>query len=117
MKIVYKIEKLIEAKKVNKTRLAEQIGVSRDTVYNWTDDNIKISTLSKISDALEVPIGYFFGEAGEINTDWKAKSAFYKDLYEKAQRNNDALVYAIERMQVHNTVQHKAKKAHKPLKQ
>lgn len=66
-KIAYKIEKLLEAKGISKTVFAEKIGVSRDTVYNWTDENLKISTLQKISDVLDVPITYFLFENVSAN--------------------------------------------------
>jgi transcriptional regulator with XRE-family HTH domain len=61
-KLTQKIDKAIEAKGITKTAFADKIAVSRDTVYNWTDENIKVSTLLKISDTLGVPIAYFLEE-------------------------------------------------------
>lgn len=60
--IVYKINKLLEDKKVSKTDFAKAIGVNRDTVYNFTDDSIKVSLLLKISDFLGVSVDYFFSK-------------------------------------------------------
>lgn len=71
MGICYKIEKLIESRHINKTRLAEQLDISRDTVYNWTDENIKASILMKLSDILQVDMMYFFSDnkKNEVNED------------------------------------------------
>jgi len=57
--ISHKIEKLLEAKSLTKSRFAELIGVNRDTVYNLTDETIKLSTLLKISEVLGVSISHF----------------------------------------------------------
>ncbi len=80
MSIVFKIEKLREAKKLSKTDLAEKIGVNRDTVYNWTDENIKVSTLMKISDILGVDMQHFLIDKKEniskIVSKQKAKVVF-----------------------------------------
>jgi transcriptional regulator with XRE-family HTH domain len=65
MSIVLKIEKLREAQNLTKTELADKLKVNRDTVYNWTDDNIKVSTLQKISDILRVDILYFLSDKKE----------------------------------------------------
>lgn len=67
MSVVFKIEKLREAKKLSKADFAELLGISRDTLYNWTDDNIKVSTLLKVSDILGVDISYFLSEKDVSN--------------------------------------------------
>lgn len=43
----YKIDNLIDSKRLTKTAFAKEIGVSRDTVYKF-DENIKLSTIIKI---------------------------------------------------------------------
>lgn len=68
MNILFKIEKLREAKNLTKTDLADKVGVNRDTVYNWTDENIKVSTLLKISDTFGVDIMYFLSDNPEKKT-------------------------------------------------
>jgi DNA-binding Xre family transcriptional regulator len=57
--IVYKINKLLESKHIKKQVFADKIGVSRDTVYNWTDENIKVSVLLKICQFFAVDPLYF----------------------------------------------------------
>lgn len=72
MGICYKIEKLIESRHINKTR--------RDTVYNWTDENIKASILMKLSDILQVDMMYFFSDnkKNEVNE--------HAEVYQKANK-------------------------------
>lgn len=43
--ISHKIEKRIEAVGISKTAFAERVGISRETVYNLSDEGIKFSTL------------------------------------------------------------------------
>lgn len=57
--IQYKIDKLIESKKLTKSSFAKAVGIHIDTVYNLKDETIKLSTLLKISEVLDVPISYF----------------------------------------------------------
>jgi DNA-binding Xre family transcriptional regulator len=66
--IVNKIERVLESKRLTKTELAQKIGVHRDTVYNWTDDNIKVSVLLKISDYLNVPVQDFLYEKSKTTS-------------------------------------------------
>jgi DNA-binding Xre family transcriptional regulator len=70
MSIVAKIDSLIHAKRLNKTALARELNINRDTLYNWNDENFKVSTLVKIAGILGVPLSDFFDEktfyAGEI---------------------------------------------------
>ncbi|MDF2449434.1 MAG: Cro/C1-type DNA-binding domain [Bacteroidota bacterium] len=66
--ISYKINELREAKKLTKTAFAELIGVNRDTVYNLSDESIKVSTLLKISEKLDVPVSFFFSSAEATKT-------------------------------------------------
>lgn len=96
--IVHKIEKLLEAKKLSKTDFAKKIGVHRDTVYNWTDDNMKVTVLLKISDYLEYPIEDFlklysssqvnepvekYGKANSQECiEAKTEARIFKQLYE-----------------------------------
>jgi DNA-binding XRE family transcriptional regulator len=46
--LIDQIEKILESKSIRKTEFAAKIGLSRDTVYNFTDENIKVSVLVKI---------------------------------------------------------------------
>ncbi len=73
-KIIQKINKELEKRKIEKTYFAEQIGVSRDTVYNWTDENIKASVLKRVSAFLDIPIGEFLHEDNSIGTNTDKKS-------------------------------------------
>lgn len=57
--IQYKIDKLIESKKLTKSAFAKAVGIHIDTVYNLKDETIKVSTLLKISEVLNVHISYF----------------------------------------------------------
>ncbi len=57
--ISYKVNKLLEAKKITKTAFAKQVGIHIDTVYNLTDESIKLSTLLKFCEVLNVPINHF----------------------------------------------------------
>lgn len=57
--IQYKIEKLIESKKLTKSAFAKAVGIHIDTVYNLKDETIKVSTLLKISEVLGVSILHF----------------------------------------------------------
>jgi DNA-binding XRE family transcriptional regulator len=78
MSIQFKIEKLIESKSINKTRFAELIGVSRDTVYNLSDESIKVATLIKVSEVLGVPIMHFFEKQDEKG---RFPNQLYKNLH------------------------------------
>lgn len=65
--ITHKIEKRIEAEGITKTAFALKIGVSRDTVYNWTDESIKFSTLLKVCEVLKMQIEDFIELPKEVN--------------------------------------------------
>lgn len=73
-KIVYKINKELEYRRINKTEFADKIKVSRDTVYNWTDENIKISVLKRVSDFLGKDISYFLNDDAELSKKTEANS-------------------------------------------
>lgn len=60
--IIYKINKEIEARHINKSDFADKIGVSRDTVYNWTDDSIKVSVLKRVSEFFDMDIIEFLSD-------------------------------------------------------
>ncbi len=61
-----KIYKVIEDRNLNITAFAKQVGLSRDTIYNLSDETIKYSTIKKISKVLNLPITYFISESKEL---------------------------------------------------
>lgn len=71
MSVVYRIKKRLEDEKVNINAFSKAIGISPKGVYKWTDESIKLSTLLKISEFLDVPIEYFLNK--EEKTPAKSK--------------------------------------------
>lgn len=58
-----RIREIRIAKKISQVELANQIGVTKQSVSNWENDNIQpsIEMLSKIADALSVTTDYLLG--------------------------------------------------------
>lgn len=81
--ITNKIDKAIEAAGITKTAFAVKIGVSRDTVYNWTDESIKFSTLLKICEVLRLDILDFIGIKFNNNSNLVNEPA---ELYTKGKK-------------------------------
>ena len=57
--IADKIIETVKERNIRITALAKEIGVSRETIYKLSDDSIKLSTIKKVAEFLEVPITYF----------------------------------------------------------
>lgn len=65
--------------------LAERIGVSRQTIYNWESDLVKPNNenVKTLCEVLSVDIDYFYG------TQNKSEYAITKDINIKKERNKD----------------------------
>ncbi|BFH16940.1 helix-turn-helix transcriptional regulator [Paenibacillus melissococcoides] len=64
MDIIQKIEKLMDQRKMTKYRLAKESGLPQSTITSIMSGRIKnpsIESLTKIADALDVPISHFLG--------------------------------------------------------
>lgn len=102
MSIQFKIDKLIEAKGLSKTKFAAAIGVNRDTVYNL-NENTKLGTYLKICEYFKIELSDIIGNKkpkiglsvvheeaevyGEVN--YKEK---YLDALEKLNAANERLL-------------------------
>lgn len=60
------INDLIDEKKLDKEKIAVDLEVTRATFYNYLSGATKMPAeiLKKVSNYLDVPVGYFFGEVG-----------------------------------------------------
>jgi len=64
--IYNKIEELRKQKKVSQEKLASIIDMTRNGLnLAMKNDDFKASTLKKLSDFFNVPVGYFFDEDGQ----------------------------------------------------
>lgn len=61
-----KIRELCTERGISIPQLAEKIGVSKSFYTSLKNETLSVSTLEKIADVLEVPIGYFFSEEVDI---------------------------------------------------
>ncbi len=105
--IIFKINKLLEQKKITKTAFAKQVGIHLDTVYNLTDEGVKFSTLIKICEVLNVPISHFIENDTEkteiVNkpieiynlTDYRKK---YFETLEKLNKSNEKILKMIKKI-------------------
>ncbi len=60
-----KIYKEIKSRNLNITEFANAIGLSRDTIYNLSDETIKYATIKKIAAVLKLPISFFINDETE----------------------------------------------------
>ncbi len=56
--ITERIFKTAKEKKVKKSKMAREIGVSREMMYKMTDQNIKYATIKKMAVVLNVTVAY-----------------------------------------------------------
>ena len=58
-----RIREIRMAKRISQVELAKMLGVTKQSVSNWENDNIQpsVEMLSKISDVLCVPTDYLLG--------------------------------------------------------
>jgi len=66
---ILRIKELLKLKGLTYEQFAEMIGKSKPTVVNYFKgaSKIDIYTIEKIAKALDVPVGYFFGETNGKN--------------------------------------------------
>lgn len=64
--ITDKIKQEIEAKNLNKTAIARELGMARESVYNLADSSIKLITFLKLCEILKRPVSYFINEKMKI---------------------------------------------------
>lgn len=64
------LKEKLEASGYTKTYISEKLGIKPQTLNTYfLADDVKTGTLEKLSEVLEVPISYFYGEAfGNIQT-------------------------------------------------
>ncbi len=63
-----KIEKMLKQKDISILTLCEKIGITQQGYYSiFKNNSLKISTLEKIAEVLEVDINYFFGNENNKN--------------------------------------------------
>lgn len=64
-----KIKHLRQTRELNQVQLAEKLGVKKQSVSNWENDNImpSVETLEKIADFFEVSTDYLLGRESGIN--------------------------------------------------
>jgi len=78
-KVTDKILSEINSRNISITDFANDIGVSRDTVYNFSDDTIKYITVKKIAEVLNLPISFFINDEEEEEKR-KGKKGMKKDV-------------------------------------
>jgi DNA-binding Xre family transcriptional regulator len=109
--ISYKIDKLLEVKKLSKTKFAKLINVNRDTVYNLSDETIKVSTLLKISEILDTPIEYFLEKTPQKTAKVSEPAVKYepkKEDCETLKRMNEFLMAQVEADRISIKVLHRS---------
>jgi len=63
-----KIKKLLESKEISASRFCKKIGVTESGyTYMIKNESMKLKTLYKISEVLQVPVSYFFDESEVSN--------------------------------------------------
>lgn len=94
--ILNKIKILLEEKRLTINELCEKIEIT-DMGFRkmFSNESLKVSTLKKISEVLEVPVTYFFGEE---SSESKVSSVGGSSLCEKLQAENTILKEQIEEL-------------------
>ncbi len=66
MEYLLNINNLLEQKKVNKEKFCYEIGLKKQTFYNYLNKKTKmpVEVLIDIASYFNVSVGYFFGESG-----------------------------------------------------
>ncbi len=79
------IKKIAENKKISISKLISEIEMTESGFYAmFRNDSVKIKTLQKIANVLDVEIGYFFGNDEESAQEQNQGS---NDVEEKASKN------------------------------
>lgn len=92
-----KLYPLLDEKHWSLNELTNQAELSSGMIYKWEKYDVEpsLSSLAKISKALEVPLEYFFGE--EINDNRKQKISLLTMLSNKLSDNQLDVVIAMVR--------------------
>jgi DNA-binding Xre family transcriptional regulator len=96
--IVHKLDKLREAAGLEKKELAVKIGSSRENVYNWRDENIKVSTFLKVCKVLHTDPRTFFDDFTEKTVNEP------KISYTKTVKNCDEIIIERDLLREQNAV-------------
>lgn len=66
-----RIKYLRQTKELNQVQLSEKLGVAKQSVSNWENDNImpSVEMLEKIADFFNVSTDYLLGRDGKTTTD------------------------------------------------
>jgi transcriptional regulator with XRE-family HTH domain len=75
----FNLEEILKRKKLDKTELANRLGVSRQTIYGYLK-NPSLKTLTEIADALEVELFELF------------EMSDFKPIYEKDELGTERIV-------------------------
>lgn len=81
-----KLSELLEAKKIKPGTLASMTGIPKSTIYSIikrNNKNVDFSVMEKISDALSVPVEYFYdrGQSSSENKKTPAPESRHDELY------------------------------------
>jgi len=86
-----KIYKEIKDRNLSITDFAKDIDVSRDTIYNLSDDTIKYATVKKIAEVLNLPISFFINDEDEKRQKVKKTGAKKNNLTELIEKETRLL--------------------------
>lgn len=66
-----RIKYLRQTKEINQVQLSEKLGVAKQSVSNWENDNImpSVEMLERIADFFGVTTDYLLGRDGKTDTD------------------------------------------------
>ncbi len=59
-KDVLRIDEILQSKGLSKSDFADKLGVNRQTLYSFLNRNIKLETVLKIAETLDVPVSDLF---------------------------------------------------------
>ncbi len=90
MMIGEKLQALLEVRKIKPGTLATMTGISKSTIYSIikrNNKNVDFSVMEKISDALGVPVEYFYDRAEKSPENAKKPASEEDGLDEELLRN------------------------------